>query len=147
MYRCVLLKDLRNNFIFRRTIENAFGILASRWRVFRKPILTSPERATHIVKATLCLHNYLQGKNIGLPPSKQKYCSPLDIDYEDNYGNIRRGNWRDATALDRNLLPIAFQGSHNYKRQAAQVRSAMTQYFNTQDKLPWQDCYVNRGCH
>lgn len=33
----------------RRCIENAFGILTSRWRVFRRPIAANPKQAENIV--------------------------------------------------------------------------------------------------
>ncbi|XP_036143346.1 protein ALP1-like [Monomorium pharaonis] len=33
----------------RRTIENTFGILASQWRVYRKPIIAAPENAKQMV--------------------------------------------------------------------------------------------------
>lgn len=41
----------------RRTIENSFGILANRWRIFRKPIILKVEKTMKIVQATVCLHN------------------------------------------------------------------------------------------
>ena len=44
----------------RRVIENAFGILAARWRVFMQSLQTSSENAETIVKATICLHNFLR---------------------------------------------------------------------------------------
>ncbi len=44
----------------RRTIQNAFGILAGRWHIFRKPIKANPILVDSIVKACLCLHNYLR---------------------------------------------------------------------------------------
>ena len=44
----------------RRTVENAFGILSAMWRIFRKPIRTNVDLAEKIMKATVCLHNYLR---------------------------------------------------------------------------------------
>jgi len=46
----------------RQVIENTFGIMSSKWRVFRRPIITHPDKAALITKATCCLHNYLQIK-------------------------------------------------------------------------------------
>ena len=43
----------------RRVIENTFGILSVRWRIFRRPILAKPDNVNAIVKATICLHNFL----------------------------------------------------------------------------------------
>lgn len=43
----------------RRVIENAFGILRARWRIFKGPISASPETVQLIIEATVCLHNYL----------------------------------------------------------------------------------------
>ncbi|XP_018359886.1 PREDICTED: putative nuclease HARBI1 [Trachymyrmex cornetzi] len=37
----------------RRSIENTFGILASQWRIYRKPIIASPTTASRIVQAQL----------------------------------------------------------------------------------------------
>ena len=44
----------------RRVSENAFGILVSRFQVFRQPIRTSPECVKKIVLASVALHNYLR---------------------------------------------------------------------------------------
>ena len=43
-----------------RISENAFGILANLWRVFRKPFLLEPEKVKAITLAVLSLHNWLR---------------------------------------------------------------------------------------
>ena len=43
----------------RRVIENAFGILASRFRVFHKPIIAQVHKVIAITKAAVALHNFL----------------------------------------------------------------------------------------
>ena len=44
----------------RRVIENRFGILVARWRLYRTPIVASVENAESYVLGTLALHNYLR---------------------------------------------------------------------------------------
>lgn len=44
----------------RRVVENAFGIMVSRFRIFTRPIDLIPEKADEIVKGTCSLHNWLR---------------------------------------------------------------------------------------
>ena len=71
-----------------RTIENAFGILATRWRIFRSPICANVNTVENIINACVCLHNYL----------KQTDCAnytPIGFVHStDSTGNITEGNWK-----------------------------------------------------
>uniref|UniRef100_A0A1X7V873 DDE Tnp4 domain-containing protein n=1 Tax=Amphimedon queenslandica TaxID=400682 RepID=A0A1X7V873_AMPQE len=73
----------------RRVIENTFGILASRWRIFRQPIIAQPHRVEVYTKACIALHNYLQTTELSL------YCPSGFVDGEDGSTNIVNGSWRD----------------------------------------------------
>ena len=44
----------------RRVIENSFGILAARWRVFMQTIHANVKTVEIVTKAALCIHNYLR---------------------------------------------------------------------------------------
>ena len=46
----------------RHVFENAFGILASRFGVFRTPIALAPQKV--IVLAACALHNYLRDQSV-----------------------------------------------------------------------------------
>ena len=48
----------------RRIIENAFGILAARFRFFRHPIHAKVETVQNITKACVALHNHFDGRQI-----------------------------------------------------------------------------------
>ncbi|CAH2010813.1 unnamed protein product [Acanthoscelides obtectus] len=82
----------------RRTVENAFGILANRFRVFHTPINMQPDKIDKIVLAACALHNFLRR-------SKTSYITRNDVDTEIiDTGDIIRGDWRAERPLD-NLQP------------------------------------------
>ena len=43
-----------------RVIENAFGLLVARWRLFNMPIIAPVENIEWYLKAAIVLHNYLR---------------------------------------------------------------------------------------
>ena len=58
----------------RRIVENAFGVLAARFRIFNTRINVEPDTTKLIVMAACVLHNILQSSNM---PAQQ--VSLLDI--------------------------------------------------------------------
>ena len=44
----------------RRIVENAFGILVQRWRLFNRRIQLDEENVVHVIKACCVLHNFLR---------------------------------------------------------------------------------------
>ena len=76
----------------RRIIEITFGILAAKFRIFKRPIIAKPEKVTKITKAACCLHNYLKMSEAANQGSR--YCAPGLIDQEDRFGNHIPGDWR-----------------------------------------------------
>ncbi|XP_065058577.1 uncharacterized protein LOC135686303 [Rhopilema esculentum] len=67
-YACGVLDERKRIFNYRlsragRVIEKAFGIMASRFRIFRRPIISSPKKVTPFTKAVVALHNFLIADN------------------------------------------------------------------------------------
>ncbi|KAK3919875.1 Putative nuclease, partial [Frankliniella fusca] len=60
----------------RRTIENAFGILSSRWRVLRRSYIASVMTSRTIIQACVVLHNYLVLNQENVPPHQYWYIPP-----------------------------------------------------------------------
>ena len=124
----------------RRIIENIFGILAARWRIFRRPIRADVATVEKIVLACVCLHNYLR------LPENACYSPNGFIDSEDNNGAIKAGDWRKIVANDDGAFR-SFQGQRGrHSCQANAVREAFVQYFLTPEgQVSWQWDYV-RSC-
>ena len=72
----------------RRVIENAFGILVARWRIFLTPIRGSVENVEKYVLACLALHNYLRQTN------NASYTPSGFVDSENSDSTIHLGEWR-----------------------------------------------------
>ena len=100
----------------RRAIENVFGILAARWRIFRKVIRADIRTVEAIVQACVCLHNFLQ------LTAKSAY-SPQGFIYSDKAK--AKGGRQQTNAKD--------------------TQRALKDYLNTTEgSVEWQREYVNR---
>lgn len=75
----------------RRLIENAFGVLSSRWRIFRRPIHATIDKVENIVKACVVLHNWIREEELSVVAGQRRYMPLRMIDTEDRNGNIEEG--------------------------------------------------------
>ncbi|KAJ8018792.1 Protein ALP1-like [Holothuria leucospilota] len=106
----------------RRIVENAFGILAARWRVFHTKISVNPALVVDIVKTTCLLHNMIQAESTPAQTAVVLQNTP-----------------------SHNVLQD-FRGTGNRAaRQAKNVRDRFKEYFNNISTPPWQIDVVDRG--
>jgi hypothetical protein len=111
----------------RRIVENAFGILANRFRVILSTIHMEPERVTGLVMACVCLHNLMRIRHPGA------LHEPVDRE-ADNH-EVIPGAWRvDAILEDVN----AVRGPTRAAKEAKQQRVYLMHYLNTVGAVPWQ---------
>ena len=105
----------------RRVVENAFGILAARFRVYHRTIEQRPETVDKIIKASCVLHNMLQ-KDACANPNYE----PSDLDSDENLGAA--------------LQPLASTKGQRSSHEAFNIRNAYRDYFNSQcGQVPWQN--------
>ena len=112
----------------RRVIENTFGILTTKFRIFRRPIIAHPEKVTQITKAACVLHNYLKITDLRSYSSSRQYCPPGYVDHEDPMGNFIPGDWRSEIGQNAALTTISHTGSNTFSRSAAFMRDTYKQY-------------------
>ena len=110
----------------RRVIENAFGIAASRFRVFYRPIIGSVHKVKRITKAVVVLHNFLMYEN---ESNDENYCPPTYVD-QDGPDGLQPGKWRSNQQTINGLVPVHGKASNNYSVDAGIVRDKYKQYFN-----------------
>ena len=102
-----------------------------------QPIQSSVETTDLIVKATICLHNFLRQSN------STGYCSAGFVDTYDSTGEIREGEWRrmlgnrgNGGLLLNDVAPV--RGSRPSK-SAVEVRDLIKQHVNSfVGCVPWQ---------
>lgn len=118
----------------RRVVENAFGILSAIFRVFRKPILLEPKKATKVVLAAVYLYNYIRKNtsNNNIPPEL------FDRELED--GVVIPGQWRN------NINEMTFTATAAIPRRgtrtAKEIRLHLATHFITNGSIPWQLQYA-----
>ncbi|KAJ4922211.1 hypothetical protein JOQ06_026119 [Pogonophryne albipinna] len=103
----------------RMVVENAFGILAARWRIFHRRINLHPKNVDTLVVAGCILHNFL------LAPSENQSL----LDEEEQQGI--------------HMAPVRNMGGNRPSREACDVREAFCTFFNSPEgSVTWQDRMV-----
>lgn len=107
----------------RRMIESTFGILAAKWRIYRRPIIASVSTTVKIVQATICLHNFIIQSENKLPLDKRRYTRII----------TERGTVISA------LQEVDNAGRPNaHTRLASAIRDDFASYFENTGAVPWQ---------
>lgn len=109
----------------RRVSENAFGILAAKFRVFQQPINSNPEFVKKIIFAAVALHNFLRAKSVPIQPEL--------LQREDvNQGMVVPGQ---APAAFEHLQAVG----RGHGNDAKAVRDTLKSYFMEKGKVSWQE--------
>jgi len=103
----------------RRVVENAFGILVSRFRIFGKAIPLAPHKVEKVVMAACCLHNFLMRDST----SQTTYVADL-LDSSDNFQRTNK---------------LSQQGGNRSTLSANETRDKFCKYFNSSvGAVSWQ---------
>lgn len=119
----------------RRCVENAFGILCSKWACLKKTLYCYPDRAQKIITACCHLHNYLISNH------SRAYCSPQDTDRLDAEGRLIEGNWRRRMACSTDSLYHSHLETRTGRNSdyGKYIRNIIKNYVtSTVGLLPWQ---------
>ena len=104
----------------RRMIECAFGMLAQRFRIFRKPILARLSTVKQIVQAAVVLHNFI---------------------IEIQRPNVNDENLMDQLAwnsITNNLQRNSTENCDLVLKKAIEIRKSLCEYFMYEGSVHWQ---------
>ncbi|XP_069819926.1 uncharacterized protein [Dendropsophus ebraccatus] len=110
----------------RRVVENAFGILANRFRIFHTAINLKPEKIEKVVLACCVLHNYLRRND------SAHYSPPCMLDTDD----CTNAEWRQESPA---LAPLESVTLSRPSDCAIQCRDRYLHYFNNEGAVSWQN--------
>jgi len=122
-----------------RIVENAFGLLASIFRILRKPLIIKPSTAEDITLACVYFHNFLRRNSA----AKQLHSPPGTLDFESTgNGMVIEGEWRREFQNDRGMVKLA-KTPRNYGNDAKKIRDTFLGYFMANEEhVSWQDKYL-----
>jgi hypothetical protein len=114
----------------RRVVENAFGILANRFRCLLRSLPQEPYVVQKIVMATVCLHNLMRER---YPAMQNALLDKEDVDH-----NVVPGEWR----LDHPMhdMEEVLPAGNRMTRTAKQQRLLLKHYYNNPiGAVDWQN--------
>ena len=112
----------------RRTVENAFGIMANRFRVFHTAISLHPDNAEAVVIGACVLHNLLRSRNL--------MANTVGDTENPEIHEIIEGTWRVDRIIGQQLpRPVG----RKHTQGAIEQRNYLREYVNGSGAVPWQD--------
>ena len=100
-------------------MENAFGILANRFRVFLATIALAPQKVEKVVLVACMLHNYLLDESV-------RHRNVEDTEDPVTH-NVIPGAWRN----DPTLKQVALPSGTNARLRAIAHRDYLVSYFSS----------------
>lgn len=117
----------------RRVIENVFGILSNRFRIFHSSINLKLENTEKVVMAWCVLHNFLCKKR------QHNYTSACSLDQENfENGTIELGD----RPLPNTLIDLEIGHNRNSQQKAKNVRQSFVDYLCTEGQVNWQNNFI-----
>ena len=111
----------------RRTVENAFGILANRFRCLLTTLQQEPETVKTLALACVCLHNLMRTRY----PTLQN----MALDREEDNHQIVPGTWRNEGTLQDVRIAT---GPSQATLEAKEQRVCLKHYYNNVGAVSWQ---------
>lgn len=116
----------------RRVVENAFGLLQARFRVFANIMLQRPAVIKSVTMCACVMHNLI------LERYSTRHLHEVDREAADH--TIIEGSWRTLPHLMRHLQS---RRGHNATREAKGVRDYLALYYASEaGAVPWQERMV-----
>ena len=113
----------------RRVVENTFGILGNRFRIFHTAIALEVKNVDKVVLACCALHNFLR-------KCCQHFYTPLEVlDAEDTTSGIFTQGLR---ATESTFCDLENGHSRHCCEESTDVRNAFMKHFNTSGAVAWQ---------
>lgn len=113
----------------RRVVENAFGILANRFRILRGQMQLQPDTACVVVLACCALHNFLR-RNSSANAENEDYSSQDEV----------QGRTVDSVVHEPRITGAG------YNSQAKSIRDALACYFVGPGQISYQWKHANVKC-
>lgn len=126
----------------RRVIEDAFGVLATRWRILGRPI--DLHQTVDVVKISVALHKLLTYTDAAASHTTI-YIPPGFVDRTAASGEILPGKWRRLVAGDNGLLEPVRLSTARASQDAVSVRDTLKSYFRQRRTQPLGELY--KLCH
>ena len=115
----------------RRVVENAFGLMQTKLRVFANTMLQKPNNVRTLTMCGCVLHNLLLDR---FPFANNA------VDYEDDHHNLIPGLWREEP---NTMARLQHTRARNTTQQIKAMRDHLAQYYSSgPGAVPWQERMV-----